>query len=557
MTEHELIHLVDELRGYPSEQEWFEFKENRYEPEELGEYISALANSACFNSKPKGYLVFGIKDITHDIVGTSFDPYSEKGKGNQPLQLWLTIAMQPNIGFVIYPFEHTGKHLVLFEINAAFDRPVTFFGRAWIRIGECKTELARHPEREREIWNRKYRLDDWSAQICEKATLADLDPTAISKARVEYKNKYMSQTKEVDAWDDVTFLNKVKVMIQGRITNSALLLLGKPESSSLIAPVVARITWILKDEKNAEKDYHHFGPPFLLAVDAVFGKVRNLNIRHMPGGTLFPLETTQYDTWVLREALHNCIAHQDYSLKGRINVVETPSLMIFTNVGSFLPGSVEKVIRQDAPQEVYRNPFLAEAMVNLNMIDTQGGGIKKMFAAQVKRFFPLPDYDISNPDKVVVSIRGEIIDERYTNLLIARTDLDLWFAILLDKVQKKISIDREQYKQLKTLGAVEGRFPNIFVSGVISNAIGEKAQHIKNRGLEFRFYQQMIIELIETHQPVARDDIDGLLLDKLPEILSAKQKKARIHNFLSKLAKDGIIKNIGSRKKPEWVIVKK
>ena len=142
---------------------------------------------------------------------------------------------------------------------------------------------------------------------------------------------------------------------------------------------MARITWILKDERNQEKDYEHFDPPFILNVDRVLAKIGNLTIRQLPSGTLFPVEIGQYDPWVLREAIHNSIAHQDYSLNGRINLVEMPDRLIITNVGSFLPGNIENVIQQDSPLEVYRNPSLARAMVNLNMIDTQGGGIKRCF----------------------------------------------------------------------------------------------------------------------------------------------------------------------------------
>lgn len=554
MTEPELCALVDRLCSYGNEQEWFELKRNRYEPQDIGEYLSALANSACLNNEPKGYLVFGIDDATHDIAGTDFDPFSEKGKGEQPLQLWLSMGLQPNVGFTPYLFNHSGKRVVVFEINAAVDRPVSFYGKEYIRIGECKTELSKHPEKAREIWNRKYRLDDWSAKTCERATLNDLDPAAIAKARGEYKAKYPGQAIDVDLWDDCTFLNKTKVTIQGCITNTAILLLGKPESASLIAPAVARISWILKDDKNSEKDYQHFGPPFLLNVNAVFEKVRNLTIRHLPDGTLFPLETTQYDPWVLREALHNCIAHQDYSLKGRINVVETPATVTFANVGSFLPGTVEKVIQQDAPQEIYRNPFLAEAMAHLNMIDTQGGGIKKMFAAQVKRFFPLPDYDITQPDRVVVSLRGEIIDERYTRLLIARTNLDLWSVILLDKIQKRIPIDKDQFKRLKNIGAVEGRYPNVFISATVAKAVGEEAKHIRNRGLGTKYDMDYILGMIREHGPVSRKKIDDVLMTRLPDVLSIDQKKKRIHYYLFKLSKARKIRNEGSRRSPKWII---
>ena len=105
---------------------------------------------------------------------------------------------------------------------------------------------------------------------------------------------------------------------------------------------------------------------------------------------------------MVREALHNAIAHQDYRRHGRIVVVEFPDRVLVTNVGDFLPGDVETVIRQDAPQAIYRNPFLADAMVELNLIDTQGGGIKRMFETQRRRWFPLPDYDLSDPGQVEV-----------------------------------------------------------------------------------------------------------------------------------------------------------
>jgi ATP-dependent DNA helicase RecG len=187
------------------------------------------------------------------------------------------------------------------------------------------------------------------------------------------------------------------------------------------------------------------------------------------------------------------------------------------------------------------------------MIDTQGGGIKKMFAAQVKRFFPLPDYDLSNPDRVAVTLRGEIIDERYTRLLIARTDLDLWDAILLDKLQKKIPIFKDQYRRLRSIGAIEGRYPNIFISAHVAKAIGESAQHIKNRGLGSQYDMDQIYDLVQKHGPVTRRVIDELLLERLPAVLSEDQKKRRIHYYLSVLAREGKIVNKGSRRAPQWV----
>lgn len=277
-------------------------------------------------------------------------------------------------------------------------------------------------------------------------------------------------------------------------------------------------------------------------------------MRELPDGTLFPVELTQYDPWVIREGLHNCIAHQDYGLRGRIQVVEKPDALLLTNVGGFLPGRVETVIEQDAPLEVYRNPFLAEAMVNLNMIDTQGGGIKRMFMKQRQRFFPMPDYDLSQPERVALTVRGRILDERYTRLLMAQTDLDLGTIILLDKVQKGQRIDAEGAKRLKAARLVEGRYPNLLVAGNVAAVAGQKAQHIRNRGFDSQYYRDLIVALVAEHQPVSREDIDALLLDKLPEVLTQEQKLTKVHNLLRNLAEAGVIQNVGVRRWPKWVL---
>lgn len=558
MKSEELLSLLDRLRAEPRETEWLEFKANRCEPQSLGEYLSALANSACLHGKPRGYLIFGIENGTHAVVGTTFDPAAEKGKGNQLLPLWLSLGLQPNVGFEIHSFNYHGKRVVLFDIHPAFDRPVKFYGVAYIRDGSSKTELAKYPEKERQIWQRRM---DWSAQICERATLSDLDPAAVAKARVEFKakippDKLPTMTIEVDSWDDMTFLNKAKLAVHGAITHAALLLLGREETTSLITPAVARISWILKNERNEEKAYEHFAPPFLLNVDKVLARIRNLTVRELPSGTLFPVEMAQYDPWVIREALHNCIAHQDYGLRGRINVIETPTSLILSNVGGFLPGNVETVISQDAPLEIYRNPFLAEAMVNLNMIDTQGGGIKRMFQTQRRRFFPLPDYDLSKPERVVVEIQGRILDERYTRLLMANTDLDLATIMLLDRVQKRHRISPDEHRRLKAANLVEGRYPKLIVAAQVAEVTGEKSRHIRDRGFNNRYYRDLILDLIREHQPVSREDIDNLLLDKLPEVLNKEQKLDKIHNLISSLAGKKI-RNTGSRRASQWILIDK
>ncbi|MCL4769968.1 MAG: putative DNA binding domain-containing protein [Burkholderiaceae bacterium] len=554
MNTADLTALLDRLRAEPRESEWLEFKANRFDAQAIGEYLSALANSACLLGKPRGYLVFGIEDGTHAVVGTSFDPQTEVGQGNQLLPLWLAVLLSPKLGFEIHTCQYQGQRVVVFEVHPAFDRPVEFRGKAYVRNGTSKATLSGYPDKERAIWTRRV---DWSAQVCEQATLADLDPQAIAEARRQFTEKNKTKPDrlaELAAWDDATFLNKAKLTVRGSITHAALILLGREESTSLLAPAVARISWILKNERNEELDYEHFGPPMLLNVNKVLARIRNLTVRELPDGTLFPVELTQYDPWVIREALHNCIAHQDYGLRGRIQVVETPQALLLTNVGGFLPGRVEAVIDQDAPLEIYRNPYLAEAMVSLNMIDTQGGGIKRMFQTQRRRFFPMPDYDLTQPERVMVTLRGRILDVRYTRLLMAQGELDLGTIMLLDKVQKGQRIDADEAKRLKAAKLVEGRYPNLLVASRVAAATGDKAQHIRNRGFDNRYYRDLIVDLVREHQPVSREDINKLLLNKLPEVLSSEQKASRVHNLLTSLSGKRI-KNIGTRQAPKWILM--
>lgn len=551
MTGSTHIALIDRLRALPTETEWFDFKRNHCEPHLLGEYLSALANSACLAGQPCGYLAFGIDDATHDVVGTQFDPYAVKGKGNQDLLPWLAAGLHPNTGFETHVVEHPGGRVALFEVGSARDQPVNFYGKAFIRIGSSKTELSKHPEKARALWTRGV---DWSGEVCEAATPADLDPEAVDKAREQFLVKHPGQADAVAGWDDLTFLNKARVLKQGALTHAALLLLGRPEAATLLSPAVAKISWVLKDAENRELDYEHFGPPFLLAGDRLQRRIRNLIVRALPSGTLFPQEITQYDPWVIREALHNCIAHQDYGLRGRIVVVEFPDRVLLTNVGDFLPGDVETVIRQDAPQEIYRNPFLADAMVELNLIDTQGGGIKRMFETQRRRSFPLPDYDLSRPQGVAVSLSGRILDERYTRLLMERTDLDLGQVMLLDRVQKKQRLGLDEHRRLKAAGLVEGRYPSLMVAGEVARAIGETGRHIRERGFDRQYYFDLIVALVREHGPVRRREVDDALLSKLPDRLTPEQKRQKVHNLMQELRRRGTIVNRSSRARPEWVL---
>jgi ATP-dependent DNA helicase RecG len=546
--------LIDSLREEPHETEWLEFKCNNKQPELIGKYLSALSNSACIENKKYGYLLLGIDDETHAVVGTSFKPRSSKGKGNEDLEPWLARLLSSHVHFKIFEYDYNGMAVVIFRVDATTNIPVRFNGHEYIRVGSTLKSLADYQERAKLIWNRSQ--EDWSAQAVNEASLDDLDSDAFAQARESFKEKHQNDTfyREIDEWDDWTFLRKAGLATGQQLNRTAILLLGKPESAMFLTPHVAQISWILKGADGIEMDYQHFAPPFLSNVNRLFARIRNLTLRELPGGTLFPVEISQYDEWVVREALHNCIAHQDYILCSRIIVVEQPDELLFVNAGRFIPGSIETVLQQNAPQKRYPNRQLAESMVHLNMIDTIGSGIRRMFAFQKKRYMPMPDFDLTAPDEVQVRIAGRILDENYSKLLMKQSDLSLSQVILLDKVQKRQRISKEDAALLRTNNLVEGRYPNLFVAAELAALAGEKSKYILNKGLDDEHYIYLILQLIQQYGSANRNTIDDLIRNKLPAILTDDQKDTKISNLLQRMRKRDLITNAGARRSPEWIL---
>jgi ATP-dependent DNA helicase RecG len=547
MTPADLQTKLTELMALPAETEGVEFKEAKtsFDPEKLGRYFSALSNEANLKGQPCGWLVLGVSNkVPRRIVGTQ---YKAQRPALDALKKEVADQTSNRLTFEeIYEVVRPEGRVLMFQIPPApRGMPIAFKGYYYGREGESLNALNIH---EIEQIRKPATQEDWSAHCCQAVASDDLDPKAITFARQQFKRKHPDLTGEVDQWDVLTFLNKAKVCISGRITRAAIILLGKNEAEHYLSPGIAGITWVLKDEHGIEKDYEHFGPPLILAVDQVFAKVRNLTYRYLPNASLFPTEITQYDPWVIRETLHNCIAHQDYSRAGRINVVEEPESLLFTNLGEFLPGSVEEAIIRDAPPELYRNPLLAHAMVNLNMIDTIGSGIKRMFTKQRQRNFPMPDYDLSESSRVRVRITGKVIDEKYTRMLMGRADLDLMDVIALDKVQKRKPINEHEFKSLKGKKLVEGRRPNLFVSAKVAAATETMVDYLKKRGIDKAYCRTMVVELLRNQGQAARHDFDKLLLAKLSDALDGGQKKNLITNLLQGMRRDGVIRPVGGKR---------
>lgn len=537
------------LIGFEDECVEFKRAKNEFDIDKLGKYFSAISNEATLKNKQYGWIIFGIDDKTHEICGTNYNYDNNFNRVKKQIADNTT----DNASFIeIYLLNANEKRVIMFQVPATSGIPMNWKGFPYGRTGESLVPLEHNKiEQIRSIINY-----DWSRQIIESASINNLDKDAILKARDQFKIKYDGKAiaNDIDKLSDTEFLNKAKITIDGKITKAAMLLLGKYDDDHLIEDYQPKITWKLYDENNVV-DYEHFGIPFIINVEKAKDKIRNLRYRYMVNKiTLFPNEVDQYDNYILRELLNNCIVHQNYRLQGIINIIEYKDKITITNEGQFIPINVENVLKDGFSSPYYRNQFLANAMVNLNMIDTVGSGIKRIYNIQKEKFFPLPDYDLTDGKRVSVTLYGKILDEKYTKILFEKTELNISQVILLDKVQKKHFITKEQSDYLKKDKLIEGRYPNIYICSTLAKITDEKAKYIQNKGLDNDYYKNLILAFIKEFKSARREDIFDFLDKKLPNYLDEKGKINRIRYLISELKKENKIRFDHSSDVYAWVL---
>ena len=545
MTELELKSFLKE--NFPKENEkceWKEFKSlkssiSARQGEDLISYISSISNME------GGNIILGIEDKTLKIIG--IQDFHDYNIDNIKYRILGNCTNLSSEGFDIVEYVTSDTNKIVWIVKVPkhqFRLPVYAHKKAWQRIGDNLVPMTK--ERLNNILNENLIIEDWSKKIIEGVSIEDLDEEAIKIARKEFIKRNPKYIDEIEKWDNIKFLDKAKLTIQGKITRACFILLGKEEEEHYLDSAV-KIRWNLKTLENQDKDFEIFSIPLILSVDEIYKKIRNLKYRYLREGTLFPDEVLRYDPFVIREPLNNAIAHQDYSKKGRINLVEfEDDHLIFTNLGTFLPKTVENVVLKDSPEEFYRNTFLVEAMRNLGMIETQGGGIRKVFNFQKQRFFPMPEYDFSD-EKVKVTIVGKVINEEFAKILIKNPEITLEDTLILDKVQKRKKLTDDEFIYLKKKKFIEGRKGSNYISYNVIEPTKNKdllADYINNRSLDDRHFKELILEFISKSGKAKRKDIDNFIIPKLSSALTDSKKKNKVTNLLSSLRMEGKIKSL-------------
>lgn len=551
MTELKLQQYI--RSNYPKENEeceWKEFKnlKNDFcgkEKNDILSYVSAISNME------GGHLVIGVVDKTLEIVGTDTYNYDvQKAK----LRLTEQCANLPSEGLSVEEFitEDTHKTVWVIHVPKHMKRlPVYAHSKAWQRLNDSLVELT--DSRRNAILDERESMYDWTAQIIEDATIEDLDYDAIRLAREGYKQRYPQFANECDTWSDRVFLDKSCLTIDGKITRTTLLLVGKEDKAHKLNHI-AQIVWKCFQDGQTFGDIYTI--PFIRTTSELLNRIRNYRFKIYPKNSLIPAEVWKYDTESILEGLHNSIAHQNYESGSRIIVTEDKDKLTFENSGYFYEGSYDQYITGEKTPRNYRNPALVKAMVNIKMIDTQGYGIHKMFLSQKKRYLPMPDYDKSTATEVVLTLPGTVIDENYSLMLLENRNLSLMDAVLLDSVQKGKSISSEAVAILRKRKLIEGRLPHIFISKDIAQVTDQRIEYSKHKGLDDKKCEALLIDSLKDHGSLTKGEIRNLFWNVISDQLNDRQKETKVYNILRKMKKQNIISNTTRGNISVWSLVK-
>ncbi len=393
-TAEYLASLVRELRGLPQETEWVEFKVNDAEPEEIGEYLSALANGAALHGKTFAYLVWGVENLTHNLVGTTFNPRASK-VGNEELENWLLRLLSPRIDFHFHTFEMDGKAVVLLEIGQAFRHPVSFRSTEWIRVGSYKKKLKEYPEKERALW-RIFEQIPFERLIAARGLPADEVLSLL-----EYPAYFDLMSLPLpDSKEGILRALSADAMIQREesgawsITNLGAILLAKRLGAfkGLDRKAVRVITY--QGRSRVQTLHEQVGAKgYAVGFEGLLGYISSQVPPNEVMGKALRKAVPMYPDLAVRELVANALIHQDFQITGTGPMVELfEDRLEITNPGTPLV-KTERFL--DSPPRS-RNEALASFMRRVGACEERGSGVDKVVFQT--EYFQLPAPAFETPE---------------------------------------------------------------------------------------------------------------------------------------------------------------
>lgn len=389
-----LLSLLHELRKLPKETEWVEFKHNNDNPEEIGEYLSALANAAALMGKVHAYLIWGVDNESHEVIGTTFDPTGAK-IGGEELESWLLRLLHPKINFHFHPLCIDGKPVVLLEIGAAFRHPVQFKSTEFIRIGSYKKKLKDYPEKERELW-RVFDRTPFEREIAAENVTSD----EVLKL-LDYPAYFDLLSLPLPAGRDgiLATLAADEMIASGRggkwnITNLGAVLFAKRLADFRPLKRKALRVVLYKGESRVETIREQEGAKgYAAGFEGLIGFVTNLLPSNEVIGQALRKEVPMFPELAIRELVANAIIHQDFHSTGTAPMVEIfTDRMEITNPG--LP--LVKTDRfLDSPPKS-RNEALASFMRRIGVCEERGSGVDKVVFQTELYQLPAPLFETTD-----------------------------------------------------------------------------------------------------------------------------------------------------------------
>ena len=392
--------LLRDLTSLPHETEWVEFKHNNINPQDIGEYLSALSNSAALHGKHMAYIVWGIKDGTHDIVGTSFKPRLEK-IGGQELENWLATQLEPRINFKIYEFTFEDKNIVLFEVPQATHIPVRFKNVDYIRVGTYKKMLKDFPEKERDLWAL------FSRQPFEKGFAIENVTANEVLSYVNYP-EYFELTNQSLPDNRAGIMQRLisekliheKTANCFNITNLGAILFAKDlKKFERLSRKALRVI-VYKGRNRIETQREQLGiRGYAVDYEAIIGFINDLLPKNEEIGQAFRKEERMYPEIAIRELVANAIIHQDFNMSGTGPLIEIFSDRIeITNPGVPLIDTMRFI--DEPPQS--RNEDLAAFMRRINICEERGSGIDKVVFSVELFQLPAPKFTVTGGHTKVI-----------------------------------------------------------------------------------------------------------------------------------------------------------
>lgn len=389
MTKNTLLNLITELRKLPTENECVEFKSNSQTPEKIGEYISALANSACLHQSNEAYLVFGIEDKTHKIIGTTFSYRNKKGKGNEDFEPWLRRNITPSLDFEIKEIELTEGRIVIFFIPAASFGPVKFLRKAWIRAGSCNQPLLKYPEKEAVIWDRRKPFENKNAMenVSEQQVFELLNYDKYYRLTKQQPPKNLSSV--ISAFLQEGFLTKKSGNLNITNLGAILLAIDIKKFERLKNKTVRVITYSGIDRLNATKDIQGkmgYAVGFESLITHISGQLPE---PEKIEGSLREAQKN-YPKKAIREFVANALVHQDFSMIGYNPLIEIFNNRIeISNAGKPLV----KIDRFVDSTPCSRNEKLANTLRRMGICEQRGSGVDRALLEIELSQLPAPNFE--------------------------------------------------------------------------------------------------------------------------------------------------------------------